>query len=191
MNLLTPLSGLVWKYLPSSFFQPKAGDRTTRGLTLSERPSLSGEDEMVKFAAFSDARIRMRQHCRKLIPFLPEGFEWIDDPNGQNCFMYSLGVPPRGEKFGRREFDAELERRLYLPLEYHDQEVREGDIVVYSVQGIIDRTREHAAVYMGDGRVRSRWGIDGPLIEHPLKEVISIYWDRDDRTLSIERPPQL
>jgi hypothetical protein len=172
---------------PPSFFHPKPGDITIEGRQLTNTPSLS-DDEKVKFAAFTDPRFYLPHLYRKLIPFLPERFEVIDGPNRQNCYMYCLNIDPkRTKRFERREFDMELEKRGYNYYEFSRKNLRVGDIIVYSVFNHIDSIRTHAGIYIGNGRVRSRWGYNSPLIEHPLEEVIPPYWNREERFLTIER----
>lgn len=94
----------------------------------------------------------------KLIPFLPQEFDIIDEPNGQNCFMYCLDIPKQRKKFGRKDFDSELEKRGYQYFNYSKESIEIGDIIVYSIPWFIDSIRQHAGVYVGNGRVQSKWG---------------------------------
>lgn len=175
-----------WQYAPEKLFRPREGDKTTEGMVLHERPSLTDPPE-IKFAVFSDVRFYMRKHYRKLLSFLPEEFEVLAEPSGQNCFMYALGIEKSREEFGRKLFDAELARRNYVCTNYMDTQPMKDDIIVYSIANIIDSQRTHAAKFMGSGRVRSRWGKGSPLIEHPLEEVVPTYWDGDRYLLAVER----
>ncbi|MBW3020912.1 hypothetical protein KY334_06455 [Candidatus Woesearchaeota archaeon] len=186
MKLASCFYSNIWKVLPPSYFNPKPGDLTLEGIALCEKPSLL-EEELTKFAVFTDSRFYMKHLFEKLIPFLPQEFEVIEEPNGQNCFMYCLNIPKQKKEFGRRNFNLKLEERGYEYFDFSKGSIEVGDIIVYSVPGIIDSIRRHAGVYVGNGRVRSRWGINSPLIEHPLKEVISNYWNKDERFLTIER----
>jgi len=186
MKLMKNLYSNIWRIMPSSMFNPNEGDQTLEGITLSNQPSLS-EDEKTKFAVFTDSRFYMNHLFEKLIPFLPENFEVIDKPNGQNCFMYSLDIKNRKKKFGAREFNLELERRGYQCQDFSTDQIRKGDIIVYSIPGFVDSIRTHAGIYVGNERVQSRWGQNSPLIEHPIKEVVPNYWNKDERYLTIER----
>jgi hypothetical protein len=183
---LNHLYSILWRILPPSFFNPKPGDLTLEGLTLKEKPSLSEEDN-TKFAVFSDQRLYQNHLFEKLLPFFPEGFDVIEGPNGQNCFMYCLNIPTQKRTFGRREFDAELEKRGYVYRDFSMNDLLVGDIIVYSVPTFLDPIRKHAGIYVGNGRVRSRWGQNSPLVEHPLKEVVPNYWNKDEQYLTIER----
>ena len=186
MSLYHRFHSALWDRLPAGAFDPQEGDRTVEGMTLTKAPSLTAEDH-VRFAVFSDVRFYKEHLYHKLLPFLPKEFTVLDGPSGQNCFMHCLDIPPQKAPFGRREFDAELTNRSYAWQRYADGEAKEGDIIVYSVASIIDSVREHAALYVGDGRVQSRWGHNSPLVEHPLKEVLPTYWNGDDTYLTIER----
>jgi hypothetical protein len=176
----------MWRILPSFMFNPEEGDQTLEGIALSNQPSLS-EDEKIKFAVFTDSRFYMPYLFEKLIPFLPEEFKIVDEPNGQNCFMYSLNIKTRRKKFGAKDFDLELERRGYQYQDFSITQLIEGDIIVYSIHRFIHSIRTHAGIYVGNGRIQSRWGQNSPLIEHPIKEVVPNYWNKDERYLTIER----
>ena len=112
MKLMNHLYYNLWKLLPPVVFNPNPGDLTFGGVTLSEKPSLLEEDT-IKFSVFTDTRFYMPHLFEKLIPFLPEGFEVVGNPNGQNCFMYCLDINSRRKKFGIKAFDMELEHRAY------------------------------------------------------------------------------
>ncbi len=190
MSFLETAASAAWNVLPAALFHPKEGHKTLGGnqfCTLQKRPPLGYADES-SYAVFTDTRFRMRHLFHKFAEFLPAEFTIIDPPNGQNCFMHALNIDPKTtRKFGRDLFDEELTKRGYQCIDYEDTQPQAGDIIVYSVEGIIDSIREHAALYVGDGRVRSRWGYHSPLVEHPLKAVLSGYWNLDDRYLAIER----
>ncbi len=186
MKLMNHFYSNVWRILPSLMFNPNEGDQTLEGITLSIQPSLS-EDEKTKFAVFTDSRFYMAHLFEKLIPFLPEDFEIIAEPNGQNCFMYCLDIKPKRREFGRKEFNLELEQRGYRYQGFSKTQPKKDDIIVYSIPGFINSIRKHAGIYMGNGRVQSRWGQNSPLIEHPIEEVVSNYWNKDKRYLTIER----
>lgn len=186
MGLKEQLHSSLWKALPASVFNPKAGDLTIEGNVLTEKPLLS-EDEAIKFAVFTDTRFNIAHLFEKLIPFLPEDFEVVGKPNGQNCFMYCLDIPSPKKNFGRNEFDQELENRKYSYSNFSDKDLKIGDIIVYSLPGIINSVRTHAGIYVGNGRAQSRWGMNSPLLEHPLDQVVPTYWNGDERYLTIER----
>ncbi|MFW6285620.1 MAG: hypothetical protein ACOC16_00445 [Nanoarchaeota archaeon] len=186
MNLTNRICTNLWKILPASMFNPNSGHPTLEGSFLSYRPSLT-QNEAIKFAVFTEPRFYMSHLYKKLIPFVPEEFEVIDKPNGQNCFMYSLGILKPNIRFGREKFYFNLKSRNYQSFNYSKDIVEKGDIIVYSTPGYIDSVIQHAGVYVGNGRVRARWGNNSPLIEHPLKEVISHYWNKDDKYLTVEK----
>lgn len=190
MNIGEKIESALWNVLPAKYFHPQEGDKTLGGsdLTkLSRSPSI-GSPEEIAYAVFSDTRFRMCHLYEKFSEFLPKEFTIIDGPNAQNCFMYSMGIDPKTtKKFGRNAFDAELVKRKYECIPFQNTLPEKGDIIVYSINGMIDTVRQHAAIYMGDGRVRSRWGYHFPVVEHPLKAVLSTYWNRDENYISIER----
>lgn len=186
MGFSRRLEQAFWQSAPAKLFHPREGEQTTEGMILREAPLLTDPPE-TKFAVFSDMRFYMRKHYRKLLPFLPREFEVIGEPNGQNCFMYALDIPKSRKEFGRERFDAELARRNYVCTPYLDIEPVKDDIVVYSIADMIDSFRTHAAKFVGGDRVRSRWGKNSPLIEHPLEEVVPNYWDGNHFLLSVER----
>lgn len=186
MNLRSAQSAM-WSVLPAALYHPREGGNTTGGMRLSLRPGRDAADN-IQYAAFSDIRFYHRHLYRKLIPFLPEDFEVVGEPTGQNCFMHCLDIHPPQKEFGRRAFDAQMEARGFTCLPYKEHEPRKGDIIAYAIDGYIDSIRQHVGLYVGEGRVRSRWGYGSPLIEHPLERVVPTYWNRDPEYLSIERP---
>ncbi len=186
MSFGRALHSAFWSAAPAALFHPKEGDTTIEGLRLTHRPSLAEPDE-VKFAAMSDVRFYCRHLYAKLMPFLPEEFTVVAPPNGQNCFMHALDIDPSQAPFGRREFDRELQCRGYRCMPFAGNQPQKQDIIVYSVEGVIDSIREHAAVYVGNGRVQSRWGSNSPLLEHPYHQVVPTYWNSDPAFLSLER----
>lgn len=188
MGISRKIEAAFWQSAPAKWFNPQEGDSTTEGMVLRETPSLTDPPE-TKFAVFSDARFYMRKHYRKLLPFLPREFEVLDGPSGQNCFMYALDIPKQKPPFGRAEFDAELARRGYTCVPYLDAEPVPDDLIVYNVATMIDAVRTHAAKFVGGDRVRSRWGKNSPLLEHPLEEVVPNYWEGNHFLLSVERKP--
>ena len=186
MKLMNHLYSNLWKLLPSVAFNPNPGDLTLEGLALVEKPSLLEEDT-IKFSVFTDRRFYILHLFEKLIPFLPEGIEVVGNPNGQNCFMYCLDITPRRKEFGIKEFNMELEHQGYQYSNFSKNNLQIRDIIVYSRPGFIDSIRQHAGIYVGKGRVRSRWGNNSPLLEHQLEEVPLNYWNKDERYLTIER----
>jgi hypothetical protein len=182
MGIEARYSHALLKIIPSSLVNPKPGDAVRGGQVLSFTPSLASSAE-VKFAIFNHPGINIPRLYQKLIPFLPEGFLVAGEPNGQNCYMYCLDIA----NGAAAQFNQELENRGYQCQGYSSEVVRVGDIIVYSVSGPFDSYRRHAGVYVGNGRVRSRWGYNSPVIEHPLEEVLPTYWDGDESHLAIER----
>ncbi len=103
--------------------------------------------------------------------------------------------------FGRIEFKRELEKRGYGKIKFLEDRLNLGDVIIYKIpkrDGLHSFSKEdfeiepntiwqHAGVYVGNGRVRSRWRINSPLIEHPLKEVTPNYWDGKIDNLEIRR----
>jgi hypothetical protein len=186
MNIETRYSHALLKIVPSSLVNPKPGDLVRGGQVLSFTPPLASSAE-VKFAVFNHPGINIPRLYHKFIPFLPEGFSIVGEPNGQNCYMYCLGIISGRAQFDRRQFDHELENRGYQHQRYSSETVQIGDIIVYSVSGPLDSYRRHAAIYVGNGKVRSRWGHNSPVLEHPLEEVLPTYWDGFEPNLEIER----
>ena len=186
MKLMNNLYSNLSKILPPLVFNPKPGDLTSKGLLLSQKPSLL-EGDAIKFSVFTDSRFYISHLFEKLIPFLPDGIEVVGNPNGQNCFMYCLDMSPIRRKFGRKAFDVELEHQGYQYSNFSKDNLQIGDIIVYSTQGFIDPIGQHAGIYVGNGRVRSRWGKNSPLLEHQLEEVPLNYWNKDEKYLTIER----
>jgi cell wall-associated NlpC family hydrolase len=187
MGIEARYSHALLKIIPSSLVNPKPGDVVRGGQVLSFTPSLASPTE-VKFAIFNHPGINIPRLYQKFIPFLPEGFLVAGEPNGQNCYMYCLDIASgAAAQFERGQFNQELENRGYQYQRYSSEVVQVGDVIVYSVSGSFDSYRSHAGVYVGSGRVRSRWGYNSPVIEHPLKEVLPTYWDGDESHLTIER----
>ena len=152
----------------------RAGMLTESGLVLSVLPSLDSFPE-IKFAVFDDIRFYDPNHYRKFFPFIPQGFDIVGPPQkNQNCFAYALG---KDYAFDRWAFLQLLNEESYKPI---FGELSMGDIVAYYNLDPDINGYGHAAQYVGNGRVRSRWGISrngfgSPIIEHPIDEVSPLY----------------
>jgi hypothetical protein len=159
----------------------KEGSLTKGGLRLHKHPSLD-EPPQVKYAVFSDKRVFNRKKfdkVRKLFEdFLPEGFYFRGGPLNENAFEFSVIAAdinnqrdPVYEEVNSNDFVKKLKNKGY------DRETKEpflGDIIAYYFQGGLN-VYTHAGVYFGNGVVRSIWGENGPLVEHPILEVLPLY----------------
>jgi len=86
------------------------------------------------------------------IDYLPSEIELIESARlDKDCGEYALITP---------------EVRNYLPHLFPEiEEPEEGDFVLYysKEEGIL-----HVGIYQGDGSVISKWGTNGPVLEHPI-----------------------
>jgi len=168
------------------------GEKTLMGLRLRIRPSLKQPLE-VKYAVFSDSRFFMPEFYEQFEPFLPEGFDLIDKPMNQNAFEFCLGFS--GRNTDSRGFLAELALRGYenrVGAEFFprtgfqvDAEGLQPEDILGYYQGAPELGHTHAGIYMGEGRVRSRWGRMSPILEHPILEVLPLYVQRRSNSLEI------
>lgn len=154
----------------------KKGMRTEHGLRLQNCPSLS-DDPKVKFAAWDDSRFWMPEHYKKFENFIPKEFQIIGPPvEGQNCFGYALGF---NQTLDRREFTELLGGHDWVGGSVED--LAEGDVVAYFKYDPDIDGFNHAGIYVGNGRIRDRSGqfagFGGPLIEHPIAEILPPYYD--------------
>ena len=95
---------------------------------------------------------------------LPHGFSAVEAPRpGQDCLVYATDIR------NKRLFADDLFAMYDIVPEGQE---RPGDLVVYT--NIMGDLR-HAAVYRGDGKVVSKWGGNGPVLEHPIDHVPS-FW---------------
>jgi len=156
-------------------FKPSVGMKTTGGLRLSILPKLSSPPE-IKFAVFSDSRFWDPEQYEKFSRFLPEEFSLLGPPKeGQNCFGFVLDLE---RNLDRWEFCRILHHQGYE--QFLDKQLKTGDIIAYYGADPDITGYTHAAKYVGDGRVISRCGFregfGGPVIEHPIKEIIPAYY---------------
>ena len=82
----------------------------------------------------------------------------------------------------RWEFTRHLDDRDFES--YLGDDLQEDDIVAYYKTDPDIGGFNHAAIYIGDGRVRGRWGYNektgfgGPVIESPIEEVLpGVHYD--------------
>jgi len=149
---------------------------TTGGLRLKEGPVLEDPVE-VKFAPLSDKRFYDENFYEQFEGFLPSELDMVGPPLDQNAFGYCFDI--FGE-IGSRQFYDLLKSHRYESKSKHNLEL--GDIIaVFRIDPDFGPTT-HAGIYLGDGLMRSRWGHESPLIEHPV-DVLPHYCDhRDDST---------
>ena len=164
--------------LLSRGFSPMDGMKTSKGLVLRLNPSIN-EDPEIKFAPFSDKRIVDPTHYLKFQRFLPQEIELVSPPiEGWNSFGFVLG---RSDSLNVSEF-----RDLTKDYQFQHKKLEVNDVVIYL--GWDDGWCPeflHAGIYLGDERVRSVWVDGGPVVEHPIKEVLpphyrpplEVYWD--------------
>jgi len=155
----------------------KEGDGTSMGLVLTKNPSLLS-DPKIKFAVFDHPALFDTERYAELVAFLPKEFSFIEPPkDGQNCFGYALDLEDYIDKW---EFDGMLYELNYIQCDKDSLE--NGVVVAYCGADPEFTGFKHAGIYIGDERVRSRWGrlevkgseqiIGGPVVEHPLEEVL-------------------
>jgi len=154
------------------------GAKTTNGLKLKFNPSLSDSPE-VKFAPFSDKRILVPNEYLKFQDYLPKEVRLIGSPDGipehgRNCWGYC---------FGDRLNLSPGDFKKHLDSDYQQifsQDIPEHTLLVYAGMdnGICPQFL-HAGIYQGDGIVKSRWCDGGPVVEHPLKEVLHSFYNSD------------
>ncbi len=184
MNEMTALRSVMFSVLPTCWFKPQAGDITPQGQVLRSRPSDLASDSQ-KFAAFSDPRLYHNRTYESMAQFLPQSFEIVAPPADQNAFAYVLGEQTVG-KIASSILLRALEDFSY-PFESFSQAIlKPGDIVTYALDNQLAGSMvRHAAVYVGDERVRSRWGHYSPVIEHPLTQVLPTYWNKNFESLGV------
>ncbi|MDP2925584.1 MAG: hypothetical protein Q8N99_04390 [Nanoarchaeota archaeon] len=148
--------------------------KTTGGLRLCKHPSLD-EPPRVKYAVFSDRRVFDRKKFDKVWKlfesFLAEEFYFRGGPLNENAFEFCLGMQRKGEEFSSSDFKNALVAREYNRESGGPQL---GDIIAYYFQGGLN-IYTHAGIYFGNEVVRSRWGENGPIVEHPILEVLPLY----------------
>ena len=152
-----------------SFFQ-KEDKIPERNLFIN--PSLSDIPE-VKFAPFLRSNYSMTdKNYLKFQRFLPDCIKLVGPPvKGAGCFSYALGL--EGSVTPREFHKIAIERGL----EWKAGKPEKNDIIVYlgHDNGVCPKFL-HAGIYLGDDRVRSRWTIDGPVVEHPIREVLPTFY---------------
>ena len=155
-----------------SFF--KKEEKKVSGSDLLINPPLNASPE-VKFAPFlrdNYSSIINPKKYLKFQRFLPDSIKLVGPPvKGANCFSYVLGLD---NSVTSHEFhDIAIARGL----EWKTGEIENGDIIVYlgHDNGVCPEFL-HAGVYLGDDRVRSRWGIGGPVVEHPIGELLPPFY---------------
>jgi hypothetical protein len=144
--------------------------KTTRGLSLKSKPLLTHPPE-VKFAALSDGRIIDPEHYLEFAGFLPPEVSMVGPPmSGVSAFGYALGL---NEYIDSGRFCKIVEEKNLV---YHLDRVRRNDIVVYLGydNGIFPEVL-HAAIAVAEDRVRSLLVPEGPVFEHPIREVLPVH----------------
>jgi len=155
--------------------QIKPGAKTTEGLRLKLNPSLSDPPE-VKFAPFSDDRILDSSEYLKFQDFLPKEIKLIGPPDGspepgRNCWGYTHGdrLDMPAAEF-RRSLNADYQQ-------FMEEDIPQFTLLVYAgMDDGADVQLLHAGIYQGEGIVRSRWCDGGPVVEHPIEEVLPTFY---------------
>ncbi|OIO40989.1 hypothetical protein AUJ62_03690 [Candidatus Pacearchaeota archaeon CG1_02_32_21] len=160
----------------------REGMITTGGLRLL-KPDYCSIPE-VKFSFLSDKRFFDSRYYKEFESFMPNGFSIVGEPKDESAFVYVLretGLARNGMRnihsanfldiIGKGGFKSvnslspvKEDIVLYSPVK--------DDIILYSPFEADFTGYNHAGIYNGDDKVRSRWGFGSPVIEHPLKDYI-------------------
>ena len=165
----------IWSLVPPFMFNPKEGNSNLDDYFLTLKPSLELPEEL-KFAAINDPRFRLRHLYKKLEPFLPDEFDLIAPPNRDDCSRFVFG-----RVFNKKYcWGVHLNHLLnsgYELISFDNQLAEIGDVVVYTGTDVYTGpVWIHVARYVGNSRVRSRWGFYSPVIESPIDQIYSSYW---------------